>query len=158
MEAPAVEAPVEAAAPVVTTGTISGQVLRWRDQHHAGRRYSAVCDDCRCRRWQLSIADVPAGIYTITADARGYLPAQGVVGVLPGNTVVMSTVTLVAGDLNNDNLAVDASDSALLTNTYRMNAATLPPELDLDHNGRIGLGDLRVLAANLGQVGPTLWQ
>jgi hypothetical protein len=167
--APTTEAPVETVptetVPVVevpvepTTGTITGTVyasaaitVTLSNETGMVTMVPVNADGT------FTIANVPAGIYTITADARGYLPAQGVVGVTPGGTAVMSAVSLVAGDLNNDNLVIDANDAALLNTTYSMTSATLPPELDLDHNGRIGLGDLNVLAANMGQSGPTLWQ
>jgi hypothetical protein len=165
VDVPVTDAPVTEVAPEVvvpaepTTGTVTGVVyagaavtITLSNEVGMVAMVPANADG------SFTIADVPAGIYTITADARGYLPAQGTVGVLPGNTATMGAVSLIAGDLNNDNLSIDANDAALLNTTYTMSSASLPPELDLDHNGRIGLGDLRIVSENLGQTGPTLWQ
>jgi hypothetical protein len=164
--APVVEQPTEAApvvevplAEVPQTGTISGVVISHSTvtitlTDNSGITMSVVANT----DGSFTINNVPAGIYTITADANGVLPAQGTVGVMPSTLVTLGTVVLVAGDLNNDNLAIDASDAAMLNSVYGMAAATLPPELDLDRDGTIGLQDLNALAANMGQAGPTLWQ
>ncbi len=156
--APVEVAPVEPAPVQPTTGSITGRAIANRSvivtlTGDAGfvQTVTAAPDG------SFTFANVPAGIYTITADAAGYLPAQGVVGVMPGNTLTQSTLTLVNGDLNNDNL-IDANDTAMLSSTYGRSSANLPPELDVNLDGRIGLSDLRIVSANIGQVGPALWQ
>ncbi|NWF69105.1 MAG: carboxypeptidase regulatory-like domain-containing protein [Chloroflexi bacterium] len=157
---------VTEAAPVVEApqvGTITGVVLLPAGRHNEttitlSSEAGIVATVNANADGSFTLANIAAGIYTITADARGHLPAQATIGLMPDQTLVMNTVTLAAGDLNNDNIAVDMNDAALLDSTYDMNAASLPPELDLNHDGSINLGDLRMLAANIGQYGPTLWQ
>jgi hypothetical protein len=163
VETQPVETVVETQPEVVQPGSISGFVLLPGGQSltvtvtlldAAG---TVVVESPVMPNGAFSINNVLSGTYTIQADAAGHLPAVGTVTVNSGAAVAMPTVTLLAGDLNNDNLAIDQSDADLLSSVYGANASSLPSEIDLDHNGTIGLNDLNLLANNFGVVGPIFW-
>ncbi len=105
----------------------------------------------------FTLNNLPTGIYTITADAPGFLPARAVVGVRPGITMMMNPVALLPGDLNDDGI-IDSKDVAVLNNAYNTGAANVPPGMDLNGDGFIGLADLNLLASYIGKFGPTFWQ
>jgi hypothetical protein len=150
-------APVATIPPV--PGTISGRVLANKPVTVIISNDSGVvATTSTSADGSFIFLNVVPGFYTVTADAKSHLPASGGAGVMPGNTVTMNIVALVPGDLNDDNLAVDANDMALLNITYDSTNTTATIDLDLNGDGKIGLGDLNILAQYMGKVGPTPWQ
>jgi minor extracellular serine protease Vpr len=96
---------------------------------------------------------VPAGVYTITAEASGYLDAQGSVTVTPGGTTAQPSITLMAGDIDGNNV-IDQFDAMTIGMNYN---ASSPAEADLNNDGVINVLDLELLAANYRETGPTPW-
>lgn len=96
----------------------------------------------------------PAGTYTLRATANGFLSAQGTVTLTSGNTVTQPTVSLLAGDIDNNGV-IDQFDALTIGMSY--NTAT-PTAADLNNDGVINVLDLELLAQNYHETGPTAWQ
>lgn len=96
---------------------------------------------------------VPAGAYAITAEASGYLSALGSVTVTPGGTTAQPAITLLAGDIDGNNV-IDQFDAMTIGMNYN---ASSPAEADLNNDGIVNVLDLELLAANYRETGPTIW-
>lgn len=96
----------------------------------------------------------PAGIYTVFATASGFLSAQGTVTLTSGGASTMPTISLLAGDIDNNNV-IDQFDAMTLGMSY--NTAT-PEAADLNNDSVINVLDLELLARNYRATGPVAWQ
>ena len=96
----------------------------------------------------------PAGPYTVFATASGYLSAQASITLTDGNTTTMPTISLLAGDIDNNNV-INQFDAMTIGMSY--NSAT-PTAADLNNDGVINVLDLELLAANYRETGPVLWE
>ncbi|MFZ5909940.1 MAG: cohesin domain-containing protein [Chloroflexota bacterium] len=96
----------------------------------------------------------PAGTYTAVATAEGYLDAQGAAVITSGNTTTMPTVTLLAGDIDGNDV-IDQYDAMTIGMNYN---GYLPTAADLNDDGTINVLDLELLAANYRQSGALAWQ
>jgi hypothetical protein len=96
----------------------------------------------------------PAGTYTVRATASGFLSAQGSATLTSGGTSTMPTITLLAGDLDGNNV-IDQLDALTIGMNY--NTAS-PAAADLNNDGVINVLDLELLAQNYRETGPILWQ
>lgn len=95
----------------------------------------------------------PAGSYVLRATASGFLSAQGPVTITEGNTTSMPTVTLLAGDIDANNV-IDQFDALTIGMSYNTNT---PAAADLNNDGTINVLDLEVLAGNYRETGPIGW-
>jgi hypothetical protein len=95
----------------------------------------------------------PAGTYTVRATASGFLGAEGAVTLTTGETSTKPEVTLVAGDIVNNNV-IDEFDALTIGMSY--NTAD-PAAADLNNDGIINVLDLELLARNYRQIGPIAW-
>jgi hypothetical protein len=94
-----------------------------------------------------------AGNYTVRATASGFLSAQGSATITSGSTNTKATITLLAGDIDGNNV-IDQLDAMTIGMNY--NAAT-PTEADLNNDGVINVLDLELLAQNYRETGPSAW-
>ena len=141
--------------PPVGSGTLTGQVLAGKpvtvslfnaDSSPAGS-VTANPDGT------FSLT-APAGTYTVRATASGFLSAQGSVTLTGGSTTTMPTISLLAGDIDNNNV-IDQFDAMTIGMSY--NSAT-PTAADLNNDGVINVLDLELLAGNYRETGPVLWE
>jgi hypothetical protein len=98
-------------------------------------------------------ADAPPGDYIVVAEAAGFLDAEGTATLVEGATTTMTTISLLAGDIDG-NLVIDQFDAMTIGMSY--NTAT-PDAADLNADGTINVLDLELLAANYRATGPTAW-
>jgi hypothetical protein len=96
----------------------------------------------------------PAGAYTIRATASGFLTAEGSVTLTGGSTTTMPTVSLLAGDIDGNDV-IDQFDALTIGMNYN---AAAPAAADLNNDGVINVLDLEVLAGNYRETGPTVWE
>jgi hypothetical protein len=96
----------------------------------------------------------PAGTYAVVATAPGFLSAAGSATLTSGGTTTLPDVTLLAGDIDGNNV-IDQLDALTIGMNY--NTAT-PAAADLNNDGTINVLDLELLAANYRETGPTVWQ
>jgi hypothetical protein len=96
----------------------------------------------------------PAGTYTIVAEASGTLDALGVLTLTPGGSTAQPSITLLAGDIDGNNV-IDQFDAITIGMNYN---ASSPAAADLNNDGVINVLDLELLAGNYRETGPTLWE
>ena len=96
----------------------------------------------------------PAGSYSAVASAPGFLRAQGNVVLTSGVTTTMPTISLLAGDIDGNDV-IDQFDALTIGINYNRAA---PAAADLNNDGTINVLDLEMLAANYRDTGPTAWQ
>jgi hypothetical protein len=97
---------------------------------------------------------VPGGTYRIRAAASGFLSAEGLATIPPGGSGSMPTITLLAGDIDN-NEVINQLDALTIGMSY--NTST-PTAADLNDDGTINVLDLELLAQNYRKTGPIAWQ
>jgi hypothetical protein len=95
----------------------------------------------------------PAGTYTITATADGFLSAQGSVTLTNGSTSTMPLVSLLAGDIDNNGV-IDQFDALTIGMSYN---TAIPTAADLNNDGTINVLDLELLARNYRKSGAIAW-
>ena len=95
----------------------------------------------------------PAGTYTITASASGFLDAEGSATIVAGSTSTKPNITLLAGDIDGNNV-IDQFDALTIGMSY--NTAT-PAEADLNNDGVINVLDLELLASSYRKSAPQDW-
>jgi len=96
----------------------------------------------------------PAGSYTVVASASGFLSAQGSANILPGGTTPKPVISLLAGDIDANNV-IDQFDALTIGINYNL---TAPAAADLNNDGVINVLDLELLAQNYRDTGPTSWE
>lgn len=96
----------------------------------------------------------PAGSYTVVASASGFLSAQGSANITPGGTTPKPAISLLAGDIDANNV-IDQFDALTIGINYNL---TAPAAADLNNDGVINVLDLELLAQNYRDTGPTSWE
>jgi murein DD-endopeptidase MepM/ murein hydrolase activator NlpD len=96
----------------------------------------------------------PAATYTVRSTASGFLNAEGSITLTGGSTTTMPTVTLLAGDIDNNNV-IDQFDALTIGMNYN---ASAPSAADLNNDGTINVLDLELLATNYRATGPVVWE
>jgi Dockerin type I domain len=96
----------------------------------------------------------PAGTYSIAATASGFLSAKGSATIVGGSNSTKPEITLLAGDLDGNNV-IDQFDALTIGMNYN---GTTPAAADLNNDGVINVLDLELLAANYRKTGPTVWE
>lgn len=95
-----------------------------------------------------------AGTYNLVATASGFLSAQGPVTITAGGTVTKPGISLLAGDIDSNNV-INQFDVLTLGMSY--NTST-PTAADLNSDGIINVLDLELLAKNYLKSGAIIWQ
>jgi cohesin domain-containing protein/dockerin type I repeat protein len=95
----------------------------------------------------------PDGTYIVRATAPGFLSAEGPATFTPGEVSTKPEVTLLAGDIDNNNV-IDQFDAMTIGMSY--NTAD-PAAADLNNDGVINVLDLELLARNYRTTGPLVW-
>ncbi len=139
-----------ASLPIVpTTGTITGQVFASKPVTISGTIPAPVAANAD---GTFSLT-VPAATYTVIASAVGFLDAQGTAVVTAGNTTIMPPVTLLAGDIDNNDV-INEFDALTIGMNYN---AAAPAAADLNNDGVINVLDLELLASNYLKAGAIAW-
>ena len=136
-------------------GTVTGQVL-------AGKPIAVGLYDTGGALVASAVANedgtfsltAPAGTYTIFAVSSGFLSAQGSVTLVAGTTTTQPNITLLAGDIDNNNV-IDQFDAITIGINYN---STTPDAADLNNDGVINVLDLELLAQNYRETGPLTWE
>jgi hypothetical protein len=157
---PITETPTETSTPVTETptplpedGTLTGTVLAGKPVTVSLYTDETLVTSVTANADGTFSLTAPAGTYTVRATADGFLSAQGSVTLVAGETGTKPEVTLVAGDIVNNNV-IDQFDALTIGMSY--NTAT-PAAADLNNDGIINVLDLELLARNYRQVGPIVW-
>ncbi|HET9911893.1 MAG TPA: peptidoglycan DD-metalloendopeptidase family protein [Anaerolineales bacterium] len=150
-----VESPTPTSTPAATTGTVTGKVLASKpvtvsllNADGSVAASGTVTED------GLFGFTEPIGMYTLRAAAPGFLSAQATVTLTAGNVIDMPTISLLAGDIDNNNV-IDQFDAMTIGMSYNMSA---PAAADLNGDGVINVLDLELLARNYRKTGPIAWE
>jgi len=145
---------ITATPPPPTTGTLSGQVLASKTVTVSLLAEGATITPATANLDGTFSMTAPAGTYTVIADAEGFLSAQGAATLTAGNTTIMPVVTLIAGDIDNNDV-IDQFDAMTIGMSY--NTAS-PAAADLNNDGVINVLDLEILASNYRKSGALAWE
>jgi len=137
--------------PIPTEGTFAGQVF-------AGKPVTVTLTDQTGSVAGSVVANpdgtfslsIPAGTYTAVASAPGYLRAQGTVSIASGSTTTIQTISLLAGDIDGNDV-IDHFDALTIGINYN---GTEPAAADLSNDGTINVLELEILSPNYRKVGP----
>ncbi len=147
--------PTFTSTPVATTGAVNGKVLASKlvtvsllNSDGSVAASGTVNED------GLFGFTQPVGTYTLRATAAGFLMAQASVTLTSGNITEMPTISLLAGDIDNNNV-IDQFDALTIGMSYNMAA---PTAADLNNDGIINVLDLELLARNYRKIGPVDWE
>jgi hypothetical protein len=151
---------IASASPTATslptgTGMLTGQVLASKpvgvDLYNADNTLIASVAANADGTFSLT---APPGAYTVVATSAGFLSARGSMTLNAGATGTMPTVSLPAGDIDNNNV-IDQFDAMTIAMNYN---TAVPAAADLNSDGIINLLDLELLARNYRKAGPLAWQ
>ena len=98
--------------------------------------------------------DAASGTNSVVAMAGGFLSAQRSVTVTDGSTITLPTFSLIAGDIDGNNV-IDQFDALTIGMNYNQ---AVPSDADLNNDGIINVLDLELLAKNYRRTGPVPWQ
>lgn len=152
----ATEPPLGSSTPLPPTdGALTGQIL-------AGKPVTVTLYDANNVVVQSLMTNpdgtflltAPAGAYTLTITADGFLGYQGAVTFTAGNTVVKSAINLPAGDIDGNNV-IDQFDALTVGMSYN---TAFPSAADLNNDAVIDFLDLELLAENYRKAGPLVWE
>ncbi|AUX39979.1 uncharacterized protein SOCE26_013740 [Sorangium cellulosum] len=151
--------------PQVATSTVSGSVLLQGRSNHSGvvvkawKGPSQVGDAAVTSASGAYSLNLPPDTYSITALKPGYLTARmSAIVAAAGSTTTMNSVTLPAGDLNNDDCITWAGDLQVVGAAANpATPATLGNVKDIDGNGTINNTDYAIVLGNSGLCGPVVW-
>jgi hypothetical protein len=90
----------------------------------------------------------------VKAIASGFLAAQGSALLTGGSTTTKPVITLLAGDIDNNNV-IDQFDALTIGMSYN---TAIPAAADLNNDGTINVLDLELLAQNYHDTGPSIWE
>jgi hypothetical protein len=94
-----------------------------------------------------------AGNYFVLATANGFLSHQGSVTITAGNIKVLPATSLLAGDIDGNNV-IDQFDALTIGMNY---TASTPAAADLNTDSVIDFLDLELLAGNYRMTSPANW-
>jgi hypothetical protein len=145
----------EASPTPIPSGSLTGEVLASKpvtvSLYNADSSLAATVNANPDGTFSLQ---APAGTYTVFATASGFLSAQGSVTITGGAANTLPTISLLAGDIDNNNV-IDQFDAMTIGMSY--NTAD-PVSADLNNDGVINVLDLELLARNYRDTGPVVWQ
>jgi hypothetical protein len=142
-------------APSPATGTVTGKILAGKPVRIDlfDLNNNVVTSKSANPDGSFSLT-APAGTYKIVAVAAGFLGVLGPVTIAGGANATLPTVSLAAGDIDNNNI-IDQFDALTLGMNYN---ASNPAAADLNNDGTINILDLELLARNYRKTGPQAWQ
>jgi cohesin domain-containing protein len=141
-------------ATALPNGSLSGQVLAGKPVTVSLYSGTTLVTSASANPDGTFSLTAPGGSYTVLATASGFLSAQGSATITGGSTNTKPTVTLLAGDIDGNNV-IDQFDALTIGMNY--NGGT-PAAADLNNDGVINVLDLELLAANYRKTGPLVWE
>ena len=136
-----------------------GRVILERRASNGG---ATVCGGSQCTASQgtgaYAIGGVPQGATTASVSRMGYLRSQLEV-VVPAGPVGLPEVTLLGGDVNQDDV-IELADGDLMGQAWNSTPADdrWDPRADITDDGQINILDRVAVQVNWGQEAPGPWQ
>lgn len=150
---PTMTPPLESPAPTpLPNGLLSGQILASKPVTvHLLDANNVEMTSMSANQDGTFLMTPTPGDYILVATASGFLSFQGSLTVTAGEQMVVPTVSLLAGDVDGNNV-IDQFDALTIGMNY---TASTPEAADLNNDGVIDFLDLELLAGNYRQTGPT---
>ena len=145
------ESPTPTALP---SGSLTGQVLAGKPVTVSLYAGTTLVTSVTANPDGTFSLTAPDGSYTVLATASGFLSAQGSATITGGGTNTKPTITLLAGDIDGNNV-IDQFDAMTIGMNYN---GTTPSAADLNNDGVINVLDLELLASNYRKTGPLVWE
>lgn len=151
---------------VMAPGTINGKVLRQgtRTDHadtlvtayNAGGGAIATTTTLPDGTFASPLAVPMGGNYLVQAIYNGYLRAQRSGVYVVGAAVNLGTITILGGDVNNDN-NINILDIVTIISQYGLTGLPTTSAADINDDGTVNIYDLTLAAGNFGRYGPIAW-
>jgi hypothetical protein len=140
--------------PAVVNGTLNGRVIASKlvTVRLLNANQTEAASTTADAQGNFSLT-APAGSYTVTASAEGFLRAQGTATLIVGATTTAQEISLPAGDIDGNGV-IDQFDAMTIGMNYNM---PIPAAADLNNDANINVLDLELLAGNYRDVGPINW-
>ncbi|MBI5950152.1 MAG: carboxypeptidase regulatory-like domain-containing protein [Chloroflexi bacterium] len=140
--------------PAVVNGTLNGRVIASKlvTVRLLNANQTEAASTTADAQGNFSLT-APAGSYTVTASAEGFLRAQGTATLIVGATTTAQEISLPAGDIDGNGV-IDQFDAMTIGMNYNM---PVPAAADLNNDANINVLDLELLAGNYRDVGPINW-
>ncbi|MCE9646272.1 MAG: peptidoglycan DD-metalloendopeptidase family protein [Chloroflexi bacterium] len=140
--------------PIPTSTTLTGQVLASKPVTITlYRQDNSIAASVIANPNGTFSLTAPGGTYTVVASASGFLNAQGPVTLVNGVPATKPTVSLPAGDIDNNGV-INQLDALTIGINYN---GTAPAAADLNNDGVINVLDLGLLAQNYLKSGALAW-
>lgn len=142
-------------------GLVQGRVLLQGRSEHGNTQVSGSLAATLVNRSYTAVdgsfsltATHGEGFYTLSASAPGYLTAESTrpVKLTVGSEVTLVPITLLGGDVNQDN-TIDIRDLSYVA--YHFGGPDA--QSDINGDGQVDILDLTLIAGNFGIRGPTAW-
>jgi hypothetical protein len=147
--------PTTTGTPMPVVGTLNGKVLASRpvriEAYDAENNLVGAGWINPDGTFEFSAA---SGTNSVIASASGFLSARRSVTITDGSTTTLPALTLIAGDIDNNNV-IDQFDALTIGMNYNK---AVPSEADLNNDGIINVLDLELLAKNYRKTGPVAWE
>jgi hypothetical protein len=143
-----------------TTGTIRGRVILERRTGNAGAQVEVAGQVVTTgASGEYSLAEVPPGIHTIIVRRQSYLRTWRLVTVAAGQTLTLSDVTLLGGDINQDDV-IDLVDANLIGQAWNSTSASpnWDERADITDDGAVNILDMVAVQFNWDEVAPGPWE
>ncbi|PWH12779.1 MAG: hypothetical protein DDG60_11695 [Anaerolineae bacterium] len=142
-------------AEVATHGILLGQVVSSKPALITlkSEDSSLVLTQTTQANGTFQFPEVFPGNYLLFAQAEGSLQATGRISIAAGQSLSLTAVTLLFGDIDANNV-IDQFDAMTIGMNYN---GTLPAAADLNADGAINFFDLQPIARNYRQIGPIPW-
>jgi hypothetical protein len=157
---PPTPAPPTETPEVEPAGTISGVAGYQNAPDNAGIQVellangAAVATTVTSADGAFTFNNVAAGAYTVEIDAPLHLAVTASITVdASGQPVDLGTITLVAGDTDDDG-DVDVTDATFVGANFDAQVPPAPANADVNRDLRINISDLVLVGSNYNQVGP----
>ena len=107
---------------------------------------------------EYSLAEVPPGTYTIAVRRQSYLRTWRSVTVVAGHTLTLPDVTLLGGDINQDDV-IDLVDANLIGQAWNSTPASpnWDGRADITDDGAVNILDMVAVQFNWDEAAPGPW-
>jgi len=149
--------PTETSPP--PAGTLRGRVTLERRASNAGAQVEVAGRTVFTGpTGEYTVADIPAGTYTLTIRRQSYLRTWRSVTVIAGQVQDLPEVTLLAGDVNQDD-HIELADATLIGQAWNSvpDASHWDPRADITGDRQVNVLDMVAVQFNWDRVGPGPW-
>lgn len=143
----------------VTTGAVLGRLVLERRASSAGAQIEVAGQTATSAdNGEYVLPQVPAGTFILYIHHTSYLRTWRSVTIVAGQTLILPDVTLLAGDLNQDD-RIDEKDAIIIGHAWNSTPADTRwnPRADITDEGVIDIRDMVAIQYNFFIAAPGPW-